>query len=103
MGEIVDETDKADTSIVGNQIAATQSNLHQGAAQLTRDDKKVENTCDLYRPIPTKSVLSPDEYGFGNTTNTSTDAQRNDNGTSTTTSTASVAPHAVSNDQSNAI
>ena len=103
MGEIVDETDKADTSIVGNQIAATQSNLHQGATQLTRDDKKLENTCDLYRPIPTKSVLSPDEYGFGNTTNTSTDAQRNDNGTSTTTSTASVAPHAVSNDQSNTI
>ena len=103
MGEIIDETDKTNTSSVGHQLTSTQSNLHQVATQVTKDDKKGESTSELYRPIPTKSVLSQDEYGFGNTTNTSTDATRNDNGTHTTTSTASVAPHTVSSDQSNHI
>ena len=81
MGEIVDENGKDETSMVNNQFLTNQPIMYQNTTQATRDDSKVETMLDIHRPIPTKSVLSQDEYGFGNTTNTSTDATRTDNGT----------------------
>ena len=99
MGEIIDENCKDETSMVNNQLLTNKPIMFPNATQGTREDNKVEPVSDLHRPIPTKSVLSPDEYGFGNTTNTSTDATRTDNGTNTTPSTTIVAPHIVSDEQ----
>ena len=75
MGELVDEGSKNETKMAANQIVS-----------------------EIHRPIPTaNSVLTQDEYGFGNTTNTNTDAARTDIGTHTTTSTTVLAQPTVSN------
>ena len=100
MGEIVDENVNNEPSIVNNQLLANTSMTYPSNIKTnSRVDTHGEPESDTHRPLPTKAVLSQEEYGFGNTTNTSTDATRTDNEPHTTTSTAVFSPHTASNSQ----